>query len=160
DFPIGRGEAVLHRTDPAVGAIANYVLESALDSSLPQSLRPARRCAAVRTSAVATRTTLLLVRYRFHLTLPSRSGDRALVAEDAAVLAFEGSATEPRWLEANAVESLLSARATGNVPEGQAHNLVSRVLDNLREITPHLEEHGDELADRIVESHRRVREAA
>jgi hypothetical protein len=109
---------------------------------------------------VTTRTTLLLVRYRFHITLPSRAGEKTAVAEDAALLAFEGATSDPRWLNDNAVQLLLAARPSGNVPQTQGANFISRILDNLADLTPHLDEHGDRLADQIIESHRRVRQAA
>lgn len=160
DFPVGRGEAVLHRTDPTVSAVASFVLEAALDPTLPDQLRPARRCAAVRTAQVDTRTTLLLVRYRFHLTLPSRSGERTVVAEDARLLAFEGSPAGARWLDDDEVETVTTAKATGNIPEMQAQDFVRRVVDNLDQVSARLDEVGDEIADRITASHRRVREAS
>ncbi len=160
DFPVGRHEALLHRSDLTTAAIAGYVLEAALDPTMPPELRPARRCAVVRTSAVSTRTTLLLVRYRFHLSLPSRSGERTLVAEDAALLAFEGGSSDPRWLEDEDVRRLLDVRASGNVSPEQARSFISRVLDRVDDLTPHLDDHGDLLAERTVESHRRVRQAA
>lgn len=160
DFPVGRGEAVLHRTDPAVAALASYVLEAALDPGLPAQYRPARRCAVVRTRGVTSRTTLLLLRYRFHLTLPGRTGERRAVAEEAKVLAFEGSPQSARWLDATATEALLDVRATANIAQQQAEDFVVRVLDGLDHLTPHLDEVGDELAERVVASQRRVREAA
>lgn len=160
DFPVGRHEALLHRSDLTTAAIAGYVLEAALDPSMPAELRPARRCAVVRTSAVSTRTTLLLVRYRFHLSLPSRSAERTLVAEDAALLAFEGGSSDPRWLEEEGVRRLLDAHASGNVSPEQARSFISRVLDRVDDLTPYLDDHGDLLAERTVESHRRVRQAA
>jgi superfamily II DNA or RNA helicase len=160
DLPVARGEAVLNRTDATVEAIANYVLESALDNQLPAEQRPARRCAVVRTKAVSTRTTLLLVRYRFHLALPSRSGVRELVAEDLATLAFEGSPAQAKWLGPVEAAALLSAKPSGNVPEAQAQTFLSRSLDNLDDIRGHLEQHGEELAKRLLESHRRVRHAS
>lgn len=160
DFPVGRREALLHRSDLSTSAIAGYVLEAALDPSLPAELRPARRCAVVRTDAVSTRTTLLLVRYRFHLTLPSRAGERTLVAEDAALLGFEGGTSEPRWLDEHAVRRLLDARASGNVPSAQAESFISRVLDHIGDLSGHLDEHGELLAERTMDSHRRVRTAA
>jgi hypothetical protein len=160
DLPVARGEAVLNRTDITVEAIADYVLESALDSQLPPDQRPARRCAVVRTTAVSTRTTLLLVRYRFHLTLPSRSGTRELVAEDLATLAFEGAPAQATWLKSAAAVALLNATPSGNVPEAQAQTFLSRSLDNLDEIRDHLEHHGESLAQRLFESHHRVRQAS
>lgn len=160
DYPIGRGEAVLDRTDPSVAAVAANVLEAALDPALPAGLRPARRCAVVRTRAVSTRTTLLLVRYRFHLVLPSRSGDRTAVAEDAALLAFEGSPDEARWLDDDATQGLLDVAATGNVSPQQAEDFTSRVLENLDRVSGRIDQVGEETAKRLEASHRRVREAS
>jgi superfamily II DNA or RNA helicase len=160
DLPVRRGEAVLNRTDATVEAIANYVLESALDAHLPAEQRPARRCAVVRTAAVSTRTTLLLVRYRFHLELPSRAGIRLLVAEDVATLAFEGAPAQANWLEPLAVCPLLQATPSGNVPGAQAEQFLTRSLDGIDEVRDHLERHGADLAKSLLESHRRVRHAS
>ena len=134
DLPVARGQAVLNRTDASVEAIANYVLESALDTELPAEQRPACRCAVVRTKAVSTRTTLLLVRYRFHLELPSRSGTRQVVAEDVATLAFEGAPAQAKWLDPDAVAPLLEAAPSGNVPHLQAQQFLSRSLDGLDDV--------------------------
>ena len=82
-----------------------YVLDAALDDKAPGP-RPARRCGVIRTAAVTVRTTLLLVRYRFHLTLPSRTGERQLVAEDARLLAFTRVSADAR----------VAARRTGAGP--------------------------------------------
>ena len=160
ELPVRRGDAVLNRTDPSVEAVAHYVLESALDAHLAPDQRPARRCAVIRTTGVATRTTLLVVRYRFHLQLPSRSGTRELVAEDVATLAFEGSPAKPRWLSPESVTPLLHARPSGNVPGPQASQFLTRALDGLADIAKHLADHGEELAGRLLQSHRRVRQAA
>ncbi|WP_280416894.1 helicase-related protein [Nocardia carnea] len=160
DLPIAPGAALLARTDASVEAIARYVLESALDSQADGEARPARRCAVVRTKAVTTRTTLLLVRYRFHLHLPARGSSRELVAEDVAALAFQGSPAQARWLEEYAATALLGAQPSGNVPEAQALQFISRSLDGLEALSEHLEEHGRLLADRLLQSHRRVRQAS
>ncbi|PAK27208.1 helicase [Streptomyces sp. alain-838] len=155
---IGRGEAALVRTDPAVGAIASYVLDSALDAKA-LGPRPARRCGVVTTDAVSVRTTLLLVRYRFHLTLPSRSGERQLVAEDARLLAYEGLPQRARWLDDDAAAALLGARATANTHELAARNAITRALDGLPGLADHLTEYGTRLAAELDASHRRVRKA-
>ncbi|MYS22516.1 Type III restriction enzyme, res subunit [Streptomyces sp. DvalAA-14] len=153
-----RGEAALVRTDPAIGAIASYVLDSALDANTPGP-RPARRCGVVTTNAVTTRTTLLLVRYRFHLTLPSRTGERQVVAEDARLLAYEGIPARARWLDDDAATALLAAGATANTHEQSARNHISRTLDGLRDLSAHLTEYGAGLAAELDASHRRVRRA-
>jgi len=158
DPAIARGEAALVRTDPALGAIASYILDSALDPGTPGP-RPARRCGVVTTDAVGVRTTLLLVRYRFHLTLPSRSGEKQLVAEDARLLAFEGMPSRARWLDEQPAAELLNAHATANTNPQLAQNQITRTLDGLGELTPHLEEYGERMAAELDASHRRVRKA-
>ncbi|MEY9956698.1 DEAD/DEAH box helicase [Streptacidiphilus sp. MAP5-52] len=155
---IARGEAALVRTDPVVGALAGYVLNGALDRQLPEHHRPARRCGVIRTSAVTTRTTLLLVRYRFHLTLPSRSGDKQLVAEDARLLAFEGSPTSATWLTTDQATALLDLTADENTAPAFAESTIERVLDNLPDLVDELERQGDALAADLRDSHLRVRE--
>ncbi|MFD1832559.1 DEAD/DEAH box helicase [Streptomyces desertarenae] len=155
---VARGEVALVRTDPAIGAVASYVLDSALDVNA-LGPRPARRCGVVTTDAVTVRTTLLLVRYRFHLTLPSRTGERQLVAEDARLLAYEGLPQRARWLDDDAAAALLTARATANTHEQRARNQITRDLDALPELAGHLAEYGRHLAAELDASHRRVRKA-
>ncbi|MFF3442544.1 DEAD/DEAH box helicase [Streptosporangium sp. NPDC002721] len=156
---VARGEAALVRTDPVVGALAGYVLNAALDAKA-EGPRPARRCGVIRTNAVGDRTTLLLVRYRFHLTLPSRSGERELVAEDARLLAFEGSPANAVWLPAEKALGLLDATADENTAPAFGERTMSRVLDGLPAIKARLEAYGEELADELLASHRRVRSAS
>lgn len=160
DYPAGRGEVILHRTDDTVGAVAGFILEAALDPTLPEEFRPARRCAVIRTKAVGIRTTLLLVRYRFHLALPSRDGTQEAVAEDIATLAFEGSPASATWLDEAAVHSLLNAAPDANVHSQAAEDQIRRILDGLPAVADRLEVYGEGIAEATLESHRRVRTAA
>ncbi len=154
---VGRGEAALTRTDPVVGAIANFVLSTALDPGAPAQLRPARRCGVIRTTAVTTRTTLLLVRYRYQLILPGRHGDLPLIAEDARLLGFEGAPAQARWLADETATALLHATPEANTAPEFARSAIRRVLDGLHAVTPHLTERGVEFAEELREAHRRVR---
>lgn len=156
---VARGEAALVRTDPVVGALASHVLNAALDAQA-DGARPARRCGVVTTDAVSTRTTLLLVRYRFHLTLPSRNGEKQMVAEDARLLAFEGAPRNAVWLPQERAVELLEARAAENTAAASGERTMTRILDQLGEVTPYLESYGDELAAELDASHRRVRAAS
>jgi superfamily II DNA or RNA helicase len=160
DLPVPPRAARLDRTDPDVVAIARYVLESALDPSLPAVLRPARRCGVMRTAEVQRRTTLLLIRLRMHVGLPGRGTVRQVVAEDAQVLAFRGRPTEPEWLSAEAVQALLIATVSGNVPPDQAADFTERAIAELPDLHVHLDQLADDLARRLREAHLRVREAA
>ena len=133
------------------------MLSAALDSSLDERLRPARRCGVIRTSAVLKRTTLLLVRYRFQMVLPGRYGDKPLIAEDARVLGFAGSPANPEWLADEAAQALLNATADANTAPEFARAAVSRILDGLPEVLPEVNRRGTEIAEELREAHRRVR---
>ncbi|MCX4860799.1 DEAD/DEAH box helicase [Streptomyces canus] len=159
DPAVARGEAALVRTDPVVGALASHVLNAALDTQA-EGARPARRCGVITTDAVTTRTTLLLVRYRFHLTLPSRSGERQLVAEDARLVAFEGAPRSAVWLPPERAVGLLDATASGNTDPHFGERTMTRILDQLPDVNDHLETYGDELAAELDAAHRRVRAAS
>ncbi|QIG44486.1 DEAD/DEAH box helicase [Nocardioides anomalus] len=157
DPPAERGHAVIARTDPAVQAVARYVLESALDPTVLDAERPARRAGVMRTDAVTTRTTVLLLRLRFHLTLPAPSGPRQRVAEDACVLAFEGPPSQAVWLPDDRAEALLSAVPSGNVPEGIAQGWMEGILAELHQLTPQLDAVAGARAERLLSAHLRAR---
>lgn len=133
------------------------MLDAALDPVLPPALRPARRCGVIHTAAVAERTVLLLARFRFHLTLPSRSGDRPLVAEDARVLGVRGLGFEPRWLPDEDVTRVLAAAADANVAPELARVQAERVIAALPRLADDLDARADALAEQLAASHRRAR---
>ncbi|MFD5764331.1 helicase-related protein [Streptomyces sp. NPDC127049] len=159
DPAVARGEAALVRTDPVVGALASHVLNAALDTQA-EGARPARRCGVITTDAVSTRTTLLLVRYRFHLTLPSRHGERQLVAEDARLLAFEGAPRNAVWLPHERAAELLDATASDNTDPLFGKKTMTRILSQLRDVDDYLETYGEELSAELYAAHRRVRAAS
>jgi hypothetical protein len=158
ELPVRPKQAHLDRTDPSVAAIARYVLDSALDPRTPGP-RPARRCGAMRTDVVSRRTTLLLLRFRMHVTLPGRDGTRTIVAEEAGILAFHGRPSNPDWLPPSEVDDLFAARPSGNVPAELAREDLARLVGGLYELRPALDSRAAEVADRLRESHLRVRTA-
>ena len=160
DLPAPRDAVVLTRTDPRVGAVGRYVLDAALDTSRPPEQRPARRAGVITTTAVQQVTTLLLVRFRVRLTLPTRTGPRVEVAEEARLLAFTGPPTDPTWLDPDQVTALLGATATAVTPPGVAGNLLAVVLDSLPALTTTLEDEAGRVAEALREAHVRVRRAA
>lgn len=157
DLPVPRGHALLARTDPHVEAVARYVLDAALDAG---STRVASRAGVARTRAVSRRTTLMLVRFRFHLDLPGREGTRSLVTEDARFLAFGGAPDQATWLEPGAVDDLLMASPDANVAPDLAAQLTERVVVGLRALATAVDAEGDRLAAELLDAHRRVRSAA
>ncbi len=162
DFPVPRHEALLTRTDPHVGAVARFVLDSTLDVAAlgPGVHRPAARAGVMRTDAVATRTTLLVVRLRFHLDLPGTSGGRTIVTEDVQTVAFEGAPSNATWLGEDEVSALLEAEPSTNVPPDAAEQALQRILAGLGELSEHLDDLADENAAQLLDAHRRVRAGA
>ncbi|MFD3741383.1 helicase-related protein [Streptomyces sp. NPDC058629] len=167
DLPVPAGEHALFRTDPAVRAVARYVLDSALDEKLSDNDRPARRLGVIRTPDVDHRTVLLLVRYRFRLTLPHRraapAGEKPdeLVAEDAQLLAWRNDPEGGRvWLSDEKTAQLLLASPDRNTNLSMRAQQIDRALEELDEVRDHLRTHGEQVARRLEAAHQRVREAA
>ncbi|MEU4108039.1 helicase-related protein [Streptomyces sp. NPDC027717] len=157
-----RGEVALTRTDPVVAATARFVLDTALDEKFPDWQRPARRCGVVRTTAVRRPTTMLLVRHRFQLNLPTRDGGvRTQLAEDARVVAFQGKPEAPQWLSEEEALALLGARATGNSDPGFATDHITEILAALDTgLMDELRTRSKTAAKELEASHHRVRTAA
>jgi Helicase conserved C-terminal domain len=158
-LPVPPRAAHLDRTDPVVVAIAQYVLQSALDPVTPAYQRPARRAGIMRTAAVPRRTTLLLARLRMSVELPARAGIRKAVAEEARLLAYRGPAHDPEWLDEAETADLLTAQPNGNVPADQAVDFIERAVDGLDAVRSHLTGVADAQAAALRDAHIRVREA-
>jgi superfamily II DNA or RNA helicase len=160
DLPIPRAEALIARTDPHVEAIARFVLDTALDPLAAGARRAASRCGVVRTRAVKSRTTVLVVRFRFHLTLPGRDGPRPMVTEEARFLAFTGSADKPHWLTDDAVDALLALKPDANMAPDQAGAQIEQALARVTGLEPALDHEADRLASELLDAHHRVRSGA
>jgi superfamily II DNA or RNA helicase len=158
DLPVPRGHALLARTDPHVEAIARHVLDAALDPMLGG--RVATRAGVARTRTITQRTTLLLVRFRFHLDLPNRDGLRQVVTEEARFLAFTGAPENAVWLSQDAIDVVLAATPDANVATDQAADLTDRVVTALPSIEGALDAEADRLAEELLDAHRRVRTGA
>ena len=157
ELPVPDGVLYLNRTHPVVEGLASYVMDAALDP-LMESI--AERCGAFRTNAVPTRTTLLLLRFRYHILTQQHGHESALLAEDSQVLGFTGAPNAAEWLEREQVEALLTARPSGNIVPAQATQFVQRVLDGFESLCPALDEIAEERGRELLEAHRRVRTAS
>jgi superfamily II DNA or RNA helicase len=151
------GETYLGRTSPLVTGLAGYVLDGALEG-IPDA--PAARCGAIRTDAVTTTTTLLLIRQRFDISIGRGANARHLLAEDLDIAAFEGSATEPHWLEPDAAEGLLESTPGANIPAEQRQAFIQRVLEGVDALTPALAQRAEQRAVDLEATHRRIRQQA
>lgn len=155
ELPVGDDEIHLTRTSPFVEGLATHVLDTSLDD-LQQGV--AARCGAIRTDAVDRRTTLLLLRMRFDILTKRASKAQTQLAEDALLLAFEGTPEDAKWLDPEAVEALLAAEPAGSVPDPRG--AVASVLEGFDGLGPALENLARSRGDELLGAHERVREAA
>jgi superfamily II DNA or RNA helicase len=151
------GETRLTRTHPLTETLAAVVLDSALD---PHANGAARRAGVMRTTAVTTRTVLLLARFRYQITTTFGPETWDTIAEDTVPLAFTGTPNAVTWLDETATLALLDAQPAANVDPGQARHTIERVLDDPAPLQAHLERAARERAGRLLDAHRRVRTAA
>jgi hypothetical protein len=109
---------------------------------------------------VKTRTTLLLVRFRYHIIQIKKDGEKPLLAEDCRLLAFTGSPQNAIFLDEEEAEKLLLAQPDGNITPDQASDFVSRVIDGFDLLRPRLDEAAVQRGEELLEAHRRVRQAS
>lgn len=158
ELPVEDGVTYLSRTHPFVEGLAGYVVDTALD---PQLDGVAERAGAVRTRAVTTRTTVLLVRIRYDVVTRRRGEEgHAQIAEESLVLAFEGAPESAGWLGEEKVAPLLDATPDGNVASEQARDFVARVIGGVDDLRPHLDAVARERAAELRHAHERVHESA
>jgi len=157
ELPIDDDMVYLHRTHPWVEALAAYVLDSALD---PLVESEARRCGAIRTAAITTRTTLVLLRLRYHLVTRKDDTEIPLLAEDSQLVAFTGSTQNAVWLSAEIAEKLLQAEPSGNIQPQQAQRFIQQVIDGYADLQPHFNEIAVQRGEALLQAHDRVRTAA
>jgi superfamily II DNA or RNA helicase len=154
---VPEGHQLLQRASPLVEGLANFVLGDALN---PHSPRGARRCAVVRTAAVTRRTTLFLIRYRFHLTVSRGESERQLLAEDVGLVAYAGDPAHPEWLLAEELEVLLRATPGANVVPEQAASFLGDIISGFGDLRGHLEDSAQIRATALLDAHNRVRKEA
>jgi len=157
ELPVPDNVLHLTRTHPIVEGLATYVMEAALD---PLLQGVARRCGATRTRAVGRTTTLLLLRFRYHIVTQRGQDETPLLAEECQVLGFTGRPDVPQWLSIDEAEELLQAQPDANVAPQQATQFIRRVLDGMEHLQTPLDEMAQQRGQELLAAHRRVRAAS
>lgn len=156
-LPVEDGVLYLNRTHPVVEGLGSYIMNSALDLHIQSR---ARRCGVIRTSKVDRRTTVLLVRFRYHIVTKRGRKENPLLAEDCQLLAFSGSPQKAQWLDSDTAEILVQAEPEANVNPDQASEFLRRVITEFDKLRPHLDKVAREKGKELLEAHRRVRTAS
>ena len=158
--PDGKETIQVTRTHPSVQGLASHVLSSALDPVLPSGLRPARRAGVIRTTEVEKRSTLLLLRLRFHIIRKTTVGDYPMLVEDCLLAGFRGPASSPEWMDQEAIEKLVVARPDGNIPPDIARARIEEIEGAFDSLHPNLDQMVRSRGGELLESHQRVRQAS
>lgn len=150
--PTPEGAMYVGRNHSLTAILAELVFEMALEGIKSAVVA---RCAAIRTQAITRRTTVLLLRIRY--LLEERDAYPAL-AEECVACAFEGRPGAMAWLpEAEALRLLVEAAPAGNVMHEERGRWLNETLTWIEEFTHDLERLAAERAERLYESHQRVR---
>jgi hypothetical protein len=154
-LPIVDKTLLLGRTHPFVETLASHLVGTAIDD--PESAKAARS-GAIRTKAVAKRTTLLLVRLRHHIVRSVGGDARELLAEECCITAFEGAPDNPSWLSSEQAEALLAATPDANIAPDQVRSFVSKVVEARGSLDAGLESLATERAAALLALHRQLRD--
>ncbi len=157
EYPAPENVTYLTRTHPLVEGLASYVMDASLDR-LSDAL--ARRAGAIRTKAVSQRTTVLLVRFRYDITMKKGARETSNLVEECVMIGFRGAASKAEWLDKDEVESLLIALPAQNITPEQAADFVENIVNNFSELVPQIEKEGYARAEKLLISHRRLRDEA
>jgi superfamily II DNA or RNA helicase len=157
ELPVKDNQLYLTRMHPIVEGLASYVMDSALD---PIGDGKARRCGAITTRGVQRRTTLLLLRLRYHIITKNDLGETQLLAEDVSLVAFEGEPSHAVRLDDGAAESLLEYEPDEITRPDRARYFLDQVLDGFDYLVPHLDDVAEQRRQELLNAHQRVRAAS
>lgn len=160
--PPAPGTHFIHRTHPLVVALADFLLETALDNESVESdttLDAVARAGAIFAGAVETRTTVLLVRLRHQLTVTHRGKSRLLLCEETLTVGLQAG-NESNPLDDTTARTLMTADPARNMPAPLRDQHIQRALEQLPSATPMLEALARARAQQLLEDHRRVRAAS
>jgi hypothetical protein len=157
ELPVDEGTIYLNRTHPIVESLSTYVMNTSLD---PLLQGVAKRCGVIRTGKVERRTTLLLVRFRYHIITIKGGRECPLLAEDSQILGFCGPPEKAEWLENGIAESLMTVEPDANITPDLASQSVQKIAEGIDFLRPKLTEAAYQRSEELLEAHRRVRTAA
>jgi superfamily II DNA or RNA helicase len=156
----------LHRSHPLVSLLADHLIESALQTeplnalaSASNTVNLAARCAATVTSTVTVVTTVYLLRLRHQLSYIRRKQPYQMMAEESVALAVTGR-NNPEWLSDEKTAALLECVPTGNLPREAMSREITRAIEFLKQHPEQVDVLARDRANRLLEDHQRVREAA
>jgi len=156
-----RSATMLTRSHPIVSALSSQILESALDSESGDDESVASRCGVTKTAAVATRTLLVLVRFRYDIAMGRGVSKCIDLAEDVGAVVFRaGASNAVEILVGSEAEALFNAEPSGSVAPDLAREALTQEFARLPERKAAITAEGQRRAAVYTASFARLREAA
>lgn len=156
--PAAQGATFIHRTHPLVAALADTLLEQALDSQAGE-IDGVARVGAAFVGHVNLKTTVVLLRLRHQLNILRDNQTRLMLCEETVAVGVTGSGPLTELTPTDARE-LLGAEAVRNMPAVIRDRHLQQALDTLPDWREALEAIAQNRANALLADHRRVREAA
>lgn len=158
--PAAQGAHFIQRTHPLVVALADTLLERALDSQMDVTdTDGVARAGAAFVGNVSLKTTILLLRLRHQLSIARETNNRLMLCEETLAVALTGSGAL-EVLSPEQTRTLLGAEAVRNMPPPVRDLHIKNALQSLSDWQPQLETLARERAQALLQDHRRVRDAA
>jgi superfamily II DNA or RNA helicase len=157
ELPVKNKVIYLNRTHPMVEGLCSYVMETAFD---PIVQSKASRTGVIQTRSVQKRTTLLLLRFRYHIITKTGNTEKALLAEDSKIAGFSGTPSNALWISDDTCEQLIHSKPDANVSLDRAKHFLQQVVDQFDCLKPHLDHMAAENGEIILDAHKRVRKAS
>lgn len=156
--PPAQGATFIQRTHPLVVALADTLLELALDQRANEAEGVARAGAAF-VDNVSLKTTVLLLRLRHQLSITRDNKTKLILCEETVAVSASGN-DELNDLSLIQARELLGVPAIRNMPPMIRDRHIQQALDVLPKWQGSLEAIATERANVLLADHRRVREAA
>ena len=154
DYPAKPKTVHIHRTSTLVSTLADFTAESALQQNVDGWIA---RASIFFTDAVPTKTVLALARIRTRLTLLKKSSEHTILCEEALTLKVDEDIV-PLSLEEQ--RALYGAEAVKNMPKAIQKRHLEQALELLRSKDEALNILAEEYAQKLLEDHRRIRDAS
>ena len=161
-MPAPDGAEYIHRAHPLVSILADHISEDALDT-VGHGL--GARCGAVFTTAVQEQSFLYVLRLRHRLQVEERLENggskttKAMLAEECVAVAVRAG-KDPEPITDKEAFSMLSLEPAANMPTGLKTRLVRRAIERAEIRRSVFEGLARSRADRLLEDHRRIRDAS
>lgn len=150
ESPTPEGYTYLGRNHPFVEQLCQIILANSVSRRSPR----AARASVIRTSQVATKTTVLLFRCRN--VIAERKGTNKIIAEEMLVWGYRGSPSQKDFLTRDEANRLVDdARASSDLSTPARASFLQNELTQLPSLKDEFDKVAEERSQHLVEAHER-----